>query len=148
MTASRARRAGRIERPRYVWLAIGLEVFTAAGAIPVGLMFLSDQTGASMGLPAGWIEATVFGSYLAPGLYLLVMNGLGMLVTAGLSVMRHPIAPWATGVLGSGLVIWILVQVVVMPELMWLQGLFLVIGVVMDVVSVAWLRVTGQLRPR
>jgi hypothetical protein len=138
--------AGRVERPWYALLAIVLEVFTAVLAIPVGLMFLSDPSGSAMGLPKGWIEATVFGSYVIPGLYLLFMNGVGMLVVAGLTVVRHPMAPWLTGVLGTGLVIWILVQVVVMPEVMWLQGLFLVIGVVLGLISLAWLRRTGQLR--
>jgi hypothetical protein len=138
--------AGRAERPGYALLAIALEVFTAVLAIPVGLIFLSDPSGSAMGLPKGWIEATVFGSYVIPGLYLLLMNGIGMLVLAGLTVMRHWTAPWLTGVLGAGLVIWILVQIAVMPEVMWLQGLFLVIGVVLCAISVAWLRRTGQMR--
>ncbi len=54
----------RVERPRYVWLAVALEVFTAVGAIPVGLMFLADPSGSSIGLPGGWIEATPFGTYV------------------------------------------------------------------------------------
>src|SRR5690349_22639223 len=66
----------RIERPGYAWIAIALEVFTAIGAIPVGFAMLTDTTGASVGLPGGWIEATPFGSYLVPGLYLLLMNGV------------------------------------------------------------------------
>jgi hypothetical protein len=135
-----------VERPAYAWLAIALELFTAVLAIPVGLIFLSDPTGAAMGLPQGWIEATPFGSYVIPGLYLLLMNGFGMLVLAGLTVMRHWTAPWLTGVLGTGLVIWILVQVAVMPEVMWLQALFLVVGIVLDAICLAWLRLTGQLR--
>lgn len=139
---------GPIERPAFAWLAVALELFTALGAIPVGLMFLTDPTGSSIGLPSGWIEGTPFGSYTIPGLYLLVMNGIGMLVVAVLTVRRHPWAPWLTGVLGTGLIIWILVQVLVLPELMWLQGLFLVIGIVLDAVSVAWLRRTGQLSRR
>ena len=146
MYAQQRRAARRVERPRYAWIAIALEIFTAVLAIPVGLIFLSDPTGRSMGLPAGWIEATPFGSYVIPGLYLFAMNGLGMLVLAGLSVMRHWTAPWATGVLGTGLVIWILVQLVVMPEVMWLQPLFLGVGIVLDILAVAWLRLTGQLR--
>lgn len=146
MYAQQLRAARRVERPRYAWIAIVLEIFTAVFAIPVGLIFLSDPTGRSMGLPSGWIEATPFGSYVIPGLYLFAMNGLGMLVLAGLSVMRHWAAPWATGVLGTGLVIWILVQLLVMPEVMWLQPLFLGVGIVLDLVSVAWLRRTGQLR--
>jgi hypothetical protein len=137
---------GPIERPAYAWLGVALELFTALGAVPVGLMFLTDPTGSSVGLPAGWIEATPFGSYAIPGLYLLAMNGIGMLVAAVLTIRRHRWAPWLTGILGTGLILWILVQVLVMPELMWLQGLFLAIGIVLDAIALAWLRRTGQLR--
>jgi hypothetical protein len=137
---------GPIERPAYAWLAVALELFTALGAIPVGLMFLADPTGASIGLTSGWIEATPFGSYTIPGLYLVAVNGIGMIVAAVLTVRRHRWAPWLTGILGTGLIIWILVQVLVLPELMWLQGLFVAIGIVLDAIALAWLRRTGQLR--
>ena len=135
-----------IERPRWVWLAIALEAFTAIGAVPVGLQLITDPTGASVGFPPGWIEATPFGSYLVPGLYLLLMNGVGMLVLAALTVLRHWTAPWLTGVLGMGLVVWIGVQLVVMPEVSFLQAVFGIIGVLLVAFSVAWLRRTGQLR--
>ena len=137
-----------VSRPAYVWLAVGLEVFTALGAIPVGIQLLRDPSGAAIGLPADWIEATPFGTYLVPGLYLLVMNGVGMLAVAGLSVARHPSAPWLTGILGMGLLIWILVQLRVMPEASPLQAVFGGIGVALMGVSVAWLRSTAQLRLR
>ena len=136
----------RVERPGYVWLAVALELFTAVGAIPVGIMLLSDTTGATVGFPSGWIEATPFGSYLLPGIYLLLMNGIGMLVLAGLTISRHRYAPWLTGVLGAGLVIWIAVQLVVMPETSFLQATFGAIGIVLSVTSVAWLRHIGRLR--
>ena len=96
-----------VDRPTWVWVAIVLEVFTGLLAVPVGIAFLADPTGNALGLPGGWIEATPFGSYAAPGLYLLFINGLGMLVLAGLSVVRHWTAPWLTGVLGVGLIVWI-----------------------------------------
>ena len=135
----------RIERPGYVWVAIALEVFTALGAIPVGTMLLTDPTGAGVGLPAGWIEATPFGSYLVPGLYLFAMNGIGMLVLAALSVRRHRWAPALTGILGLGLTIWIGVQLVVMPETSSLQAVFGVTGLVLIAIGVAWWRrVTGR----
>ena len=136
----------RVERPAYVWLAIVLELFTALGAIPVGLMLLTDPTGAGVGFPPGWIEDTVFGSYFLPGVYLLVMNGVGMIVLAWLSVLRHRYAPWLTGVLGTGLAIWIGVQLIVMPEFSPLQGIYGTIGLILAAISVAWLRRTGQLR--
>jgi hypothetical protein len=138
--------AGRVDRPAWVWLAMALELFTAVGALPVGVMLITDTTGHSVGFPPGWIEATPFSSYLVPGIYLLLMNGVGMLVLAGLSFARHWTAPWLTGVLGAGLAIWIGVQLAVMPEVSFLQAVFGVIGLVLVVASIAWLRRTGQLR--
>jgi hypothetical protein len=138
----------RVDRPAFAVIAIPLELFTALGAIPVGIAFVTDPSGASMGLPRGWIEATAFGSYLVPGLYLLLINGVAMLVTAGLTVIRHWTAPWMTGVLGGGLVVWILVQLVVMPENSLLQAIFLATGVALAAIGFAWLTRTGQLRLR
>ncbi len=135
-----------VPMPRYAWLAVVLELFTGILAIPVGLMFLGDPTGKAIGVPQGWIEATVFGSYLIPGLYLLLVNGLGMLVLAGLTVLRQPIAPWLTGALGVGLMIWIAVQVLIMPETMFLQPIFFAVGLAMAVIALFWLRSSGRLR--
>ena len=135
-----------VERRPYVWLAVVLEMFTAIPAILVGVQLIADTSGASVGFPAGWIEATPFGSYLVPGLYLLFMNGLGMLILAALSVIHHWTAPWLTGMLGVGLVIWILVQLLVMPEISFLQAIFGVIGLALVAIGLTWLRSTGQLR--
>jgi hypothetical protein len=135
----------RIERPAWVWIAVAGELFTALGAIPVGIMLLTDTSGASVGFPRGWIEATVFGTYLLPGLYLFLVNGIGMLVLAALSVQRHRWAPPLTAALGTGLVIWIGVQLLVMPEVSALQALFGGIGVVLVAVGAAWMRRLGGL---
>jgi hypothetical protein len=62
-----------------------------------------------------------------------------MLVLAALSFIRHPIAPWLTGALGIGLMIWISVQVAFMPEIMILQPLFFVVGVAMGFIALFWL---------
>lgn len=135
-----------VKRRPYVWLAIVLELFTAIPAVLVGAQLISDTSGASVGFPSGWIEATPFGSYLIPGLYLLLINGLGMLTVAGLSAVRHWTAPWLTGILGAGLVVWILVQLVVMPEFSFLQAIFGAVGVALVAIGIGWLRSTGQLR--
>jgi hypothetical protein len=136
----------RVVRPWYAWVGVVLEVFTGILAIPVGLMFISDPTGAALQLPPGWIEGTVFGSYLVPGIYLFAVNGLGMLALAALTALGHWIAPWLTGALGVGLIIWILVQLAVMPETMFLQWIFLAVGIALGFVALFWLRRTGQLR--
>ena len=135
-----------VERPRWVSAAVAIELLTCVTAIPVGWMFITDPSGAALGLPRGWIEDTVFGSYFVPGLYLLLMNGFGMLGLAALTVMRDWTAPWLTGVLGGGLVIWILVQLAIMPETMVLQWIFLAAGIALSAISLAWLIRTRQLR--
>ena len=141
----------RVERPGYAWIAVALELFTAAGAIPVGIMLLTDTTGRSAGFPSGWIEATLFGSYLLPGLYLFAVNGIAMLAAAGLTVTRHRWAPGLTVVLGAGLVVWITVQLLVMPETSFLQVVFGAAGVALLAIGIAWLgrlRLPGQTSAR
>ena len=138
--------SGRIERPWFVWLAIPLELITALGALPVGWSLITDPSGAGIGLPSDWIAGSMFGTYLVPGIYLLVMNGAGMLVAAGLTLWRHWFAPWWTGTLAVGLIVWILVQFMLMPETSWLQWFFLASGVALGFISLFWLRRTGQLK--
>ncbi len=138
--------ARRVQRPTYVWIAFAAAVFAGILAIPVGVMFIADPTGGSIGLTPGWIEATVFGSYFVPGLYLLAVNGIEMLVLAGMIGIRHWLAPWLTAVLGVGLIAWILVQVAILPETMILQWIFLATGILLGFVALFWLRRTGQLR--
>jgi uncharacterized protein with PQ loop repeat len=136
----------RVERPTFVWIGFIAAILTGLGAIPVGLQLIADSSGASIGLPSAWIESTPFGSYLVPGLYLLLMNGIGMLVLAGLIVRSHWSAPWVMAVLGVGLIIWILVQLALLPETSFLQWLFLITGFLLGCVALFWLRRTGQLR--
>jgi hypothetical protein len=80
-----------VERPAFVWIGIIIELITGIGAVPIGWQLIQDPTGGSIQLPQGWIEATPFGSYLIPGLYLMLVNGFGMLALAVLSARRHPL---------------------------------------------------------
>jgi hypothetical protein len=135
----------RIERPGYAWLAVGLQLVTGLLAIPVGLEMIRNPDGAPLGLPQAWIDSTPFGSWLIPGLFLLAMNGVGQLVAAALIVVRQPLAPWLTGALGAGLMIWIAVQVAHLPSHP-LQPIMFTVGIVEGVIALAWLRRSGSLR--
>jgi len=141
-----APRSGRVERPSFVWIAVVLEVLTGILAVPVGWSFIQDPTGRAIGIPPGWIESTVFATYFIPGIYLLVVNGLAMFLAAALSVRRHPVAPWLTGALGVGLITWITVEVVTLPETMILTWVFLGVGFALGFVALFWLHRTAQLR--
>ena len=76
----------------------------------------------------------------------LLMNGVGMIGLIVLILARHWAAPWWMGTLGVGLIIWILVQLAIMPETSWLQWFFLFSGLVLGFVALFWLRRTGQLK--
>ena len=135
----------RVERPGYAWIAAGLQVVIGLAAIPIGLQLMAEAEGSPLGLPQAWIDATPFGSWLVPGLFLFAMNGIGQLVAAALIAVRHPLAPWLTGALGVGLMTWIAVQVAFMPSHP-LQPIMFTIGTIEGVVALLWLRRLGHLR--
>jgi hypothetical protein len=128
-----------IERPGWVWLGIGLQVFVGIMAVPVGVLMIADPNGSPVGIPHEWIADSPFGSFLLPGLFLLLVNGVGQLGAAALAVARHWLAPWVMGGLSVALVAWIAVQVLIIP-LSFLQPVIFVIGVVQGGVALLWLR--------
>lgn len=134
-----------VERPGYVWLGIASQLFVGIMAVPVGLMMIVEPNGSPLGIPNEWVADSVFGSFLVPGLFLLLVNGVGQLVAAALAVVRHPLAPWLMGALGVGLLIWIAVQVLIIP-LSFLQPVLFLLGLVEGFAAFFWLRRLGQLR--
>ncbi len=96
-------------------------------------------------MPSEWIAGSIFGTYFVPGVYLLLINGLGMLVAAALTLWGHWLAPWLTGALAVGLIVWIMVQFIVMPQTSWLQWFFLGSGLALGFIALFWLRRTEQL---
>ena len=134
-----------IDRPGYAWIGVATQVFVGLMAVPVGLMMIIDPNGSPVGIPNEWIADSPFGSYLVPGIFLLAVNGIGQLVAAALAIARHWSAPWLMGALGVGLIVWIGVQVLIIP-LSFLQPLIFAIGVIQGFVALFWLRRLGPLR--
>jgi hypothetical protein len=123
-------------------------VHWAAGSLHeqrVGLLMVADPSGDPVGIPHEWIADSPIGSFLIPGLFVLLVNGFGQLGSAALAMMRHPLAPWLMGALGVGLIIWIAVQVLIIP-LSFLQPAIFAIGVAQGLVALFWLRRLGHLR--
>lgn len=136
---------GHIERPGYALLAVGLQVLTGLMAVPVGIAMILDPHGSPLGIPHDWIAASPFGSFLLPGIVLAAMNGCGQLVAAALVIVRHRFAPWLTGGLAVGLIVWIAVQALVIP-FSFLQPAMFIVGAVEGLVALAWLRRLGYFR--
>lgn len=123
-------------RPATIWLALALLGFLGVAAVGGGLVMAADPTGGLIGMPVEWIEPIPFLSdWLVPGLFLAVWFGVGSLVTLGGmltgwgrtdSVLHW--SWWATVALGVTQVAWIVIELIVMPETLWIQGLMACVG--------------------
>jgi hypothetical protein len=107
-----------------------LQIFTAIGAIPAGLGYLSDTTGAAMGTSVKLLAKSPLTSFLVPGLFLVIVHGLGNIVLAVLSFRKKAIAGIAGLGMGIVLCLWIIIQVYWIGLSHFLQPFFLIIGLV------------------
>ena len=88
-----------------------------------------------MGMPESWLEDTVFGSYLFPGLILAIVIG-GFSFTAGmLLLLKKRYAIEMTVSAGFALLIWIFTEIYLIRESYWLQTAFFIVGVAILVAS-------------
>jgi hypothetical protein len=119
-------------RPWSLWAALALLLFLAVGALPAAILLVAQPHGNPMGMPYAMIAATPFaqmGGWLIPGIILFVVIGLGSLFTAW-SLFALPEWPWLQRLnpvrsrhwawtllllLGVAVMIWILVQVTMIP---------------------------------
>ena len=115
------------------------------GALIGGMVLIVAPRGEIMSLPLSALAGSPFDTYLGPGLILFTVLGLGPLVAARLAWERHPLAPLAALVVGAALLVWVAVEIAIIgysnePPL---QAIYLVLGVAIAVVALAWLAEDG-----
>lgn len=126
-----------VERTWPVWASVVLLVFLGLTAAAGGAALLIGGT--AMSPPTAWLEALpVVDSWVIPGLVLGIGFGLGSLLTA-YGVWARPVTGWlaaiesatghhwswlATMAIGLGQVIWIVLEMIYLPELSWLQVVY------------------------
>jgi energy-converting hydrogenase Eha subunit B len=91
-----------------------------------------------MQMPLRFLEGSPFADYLVPGLILLGLFGIGSLVAAALVLLRLWYAPPVAFVIGSGQMIWIVVQLAIIDEFNWLQPAMFAVGLVVAVAASVW----------
>lgn len=98
-------------------------------------------------LPADWFSSYApFSDFLVPGLILLVVIGLGGLLTAVLNIVSADLGPFAALAYGLVLIGWILGELVFMTQTMLLTWVILAAGLVL--VALAAPGVVPALRQR
>jgi len=132
VTASETRQAPACWPERIALAALAL--FVGVGGMFGGVQMLGDPVH-PMGLSPQMIANSPYDSYTQPGLLLLLLLGfIPALVAVGLLV-RSRGAGAGAGVLGGGLVAWIVVQWALLADRLWLQPVIFAIGAVMVAVA-------------
>lgn len=90
-------------------LVLGLLLFLGITALVGGYLLISDPSGEALKMPLELLNGTPFGSYLFPGIILLLTSGLSGLIIAWLTIKKVKAYP-----------VWIILQGVVL--LIWLSA--------------------------
>lgn len=90
-------------------LVLGLLLFLGITALVGGYLLISDPSGEALKMPLELLNGTPFGSYLFPGIILLLTSGLSSLIIAWLAIKKVKDYP-----------VWIILQGVVL--LIWLSA--------------------------
>lgn len=120
-----------------------LEVFLGLGALFGGGALILAPDGHLLGMPTTLLAGSPFPSYVVPGIVLFTLVGLAPLLAAALTVRGQAVAPFAAIAVGLTLIGWVSVEMVVLAgpgSLAW--ALYLVLGVCIAAIGVAWWRST------
>ena len=119
-----------------------LEAFMGLAAVVSGPALVATN---GLGMPAGWMENSPFGSYTVPGLVLLAV-GICNLAAALAVARRHRSGAAASA--GAGLLWmgWFVVQVAVVGFVSWQQPLYFAVGLL--IVALAAPSLIGRYRMR
>lgn len=95
----------------------------------------------AFGLPADWLDALPFDSWVIPGVLLMVLIGIPSFALLGMHVAGNAAADRLTLAFGCGVMLWILVQVFFIP-FFFLQPVVFVLGLLL--VGLSWWRLRHE----
>ncbi len=121
-------------RPAAAWILLILLLVQGLGGVGGGLSLVLKPDGSVMGMPVSHLDGSPFSDYLIPGIILLLVLGVLPLVAAAGLWVRRSWAWYVSFAVGCGLMIWILVEITIIPYDP-LQIVFGVIGALIVLVS-------------
>ncbi len=130
-------------RPATVVALVVVQIFQAIGALAGGAVIVASPKGGIIKMPMSDLKGSPFSDFLIPGIILFVVLGVGPLVVAwallrrprsaaleAVNPFRHEYWGWTlSGMIGVGLVIWIAVEMLIVP-LSFLQPFYAGVGLV------------------
>lgn len=115
---------------KYSVILGSLQFFIAAAAVPSGILYIIDPSGSKMGTSTEMLTKSPFSTFLIPGLFLFLINGLANAAAGILSFRKNQCSGIGGIVLGLILCLWIIFQVKCIGLNSFLQPLFLFIGII------------------
>ena len=115
--------ADRPRRPTTALVLLVLLVIQGLGGLAGGLSLTIAPDGSVMKMSTSLLDGSPFHDYLIPGLILLLVLGVLPLITAAGLWLRRRWSWYAAFVVGCALMIWILVEITIIPY-SWLQPFF------------------------
>jgi hypothetical protein len=112
-------------------LTIILLFFNVISAFYGGILLVLDPSGELMQIPAALLQSSPFDSFLIPGLILLIVIGTGSLITAILTIRKSKSYYKWVVTMGSGLIIWILTELLMIREFSMLQVIYGGLGIIL-----------------
>ena len=121
-------------RPLTAWVLLALLIVQGLGGLAGGLSLTIAPDGSIMKMSTSLLDGSPFPDFLIPGLILMLVLGVLPLVAAVGLWMGRRWAWYAAFVVGCSLMIWILVEITIIPYDA-LQPIFGGVGLLIFVVS-------------
>lgn len=82
-----------MKKPAAVYILALLHLLLGCSAAAGGTLLLLNTDGSLLGMEPGWLSNSPFSSYLIPGIFLLVINGIVPLLVCG-GLLKKPAWKW------------------------------------------------------
>jgi hypothetical protein len=122
---------------------IVIHFFVGVGAFFGGLAAVLNPV-SPMGISPETLRLGPFTDFLIPGLTLLIVIGLGNILSGILEAKNVSCASYASGVMGAILIGWIVIQCYILQAVVGLHVLFFLIGCVQGILALASLWITDR----
>lgn len=94
-----------------------------------GIVLMHDVSGSEIGLQLSLLEHSPFVNYFYPGLILYTILGIGSFLTGICTLLKIRYYPWILIIIGSGIIIWIITQMIMIRLQFNLQYVIAAIGI-------------------